>query len=78
VIEIPKNYLGEAIYTTSEDRTLISNAIRKGIEQAVHEIFSDKKIILEKSDNAIRNIEKNHSVQNYAGKMSELYHKALE
>jgi len=78
VIEIPKNYLGEAIYTTSEDRTLISNAIRKGIEQAVHEIFSDKKIILEKSDNAIRNIEKNHSVQNYARKMSELYHKALE
>jgi glycosyltransferase involved in cell wall biosynthesis len=78
MIEIPKNYLGEAIYTTQEDRALISTAIRQGLEQAVHEIFSDKKIILEKSEKSIRNIEKNHSVQNYSRQLSEIYHKAWE
>jgi glycosyltransferase involved in cell wall biosynthesis len=77
MIDIPKNYLGEAIYTTKEDRIIISNAIRKGIEQAVHEIFADKKIILEKSNKSIRYIETNHSVQNYARQMSEIYRKAV-
>jgi glycosyltransferase involved in cell wall biosynthesis len=78
IIKIPTNYLGEAIYTTQEDRVLISNAIRKGLEQAVHEIFSDKKIILEKSKKSLMNIQKNHSVTNYAGQLSEIYHKAAE
>jgi glycosyltransferase involved in cell wall biosynthesis len=78
IIKIPKNYLGEAIYSTKEDRLIIRNLIREGLEQVVHEIFSDKKIILEKSKNSIININKNHSIQNYSKKMSEIYRKALQ
>jgi len=78
IIKIPKNYLGEAIYSTEEDRLIISKLIRKGIEQIVHQIFSDKKIILEKSNNAINQIKKNHSTQKYSEKMSEIYCKAIQ
>jgi glycosyltransferase involved in cell wall biosynthesis len=78
MIKIPKNYLGEAIYSTKEDRYIISKLIRKGLEQAVHEIFSDKKIILEKSNNAIDQIKKNHSTQKYSEQLSEIYCKAFQ
>nr|WP_199316592.1 glycosyltransferase family 4 protein [Chroococcidiopsis sp. [FACHB-1243]] len=76
-IEVPKNSLGEAIYTTKEDRDTISKLIREGIEQAVHEIFANRAIILEKSQNSISRIIEHHSIDRYAAKLRNIYLEAI-
>lgn len=73
LIEVPKNRLGEAIYTTREDRQAISNSIRKGLEKAVHEIYSDRSIILRKSEKAITRIKERHSLSDFAARMRKIY-----
>lgn len=76
-IAVPKNSLGEAIYTTQEDRDTISKLIREGIEQAVHEIFANRAIILEKSQNSISRIIEHHSIDRYAAKLRNIYLEAI-
>lgn len=77
VINIPKKQLGEAIVETKEDRNIISKLIRNGIEKSVHEIFSDKELIIKKAENSIARIKECHSVDKYASKMCEIYREAL-
>lgn len=76
-IEVPKKSSGEAIYTTKEDRQVISKLIRKGIEQAVHEIFANRTIILEKSQKSISRIIEHHSIDRYAAKLRNIYLEAI-
>ena len=76
-IEIPKNHLGEAIYTTEEDRLQIRGAIKKGLESAVSEIFGNRDVILHKANAAIEKIRNQHSQEEYARKLGEIYHHAL-
>jgi glycosyltransferase involved in cell wall biosynthesis len=73
LIEVPKNRLGEAIYTTTEDRQILSSAIRKGLENAVHEIFADRSTVLQKSEKAITRIKEHHSVTDFASRMRKIY-----
>jgi glycosyltransferase involved in cell wall biosynthesis len=77
VIEVPKNELGEAIYTTEENRIAISTAIRSGLINAAHEIFADRSIIPEKSAKAISAIKANHSRVNFAAQMKKIYLEAI-
>ena len=77
IIDVPKNRLGEAIYSTQEDRKIISDLIREGLERIIHEIFSDRKIILAKSKNAIVGIKEKHSIEDYASRMKEIYIQAI-
>lgn len=76
-IAVPKNSLGEAIYTTQEDRHVISKLIREGIERAVHEIFANRAIVLEKSQRAICRIVEYHSIDRYAAKLRNIYLEAI-
>ena len=68
MIDVPKNHLGEAIYTTASDRNTISTTICAGLEKAVHEIFADRSIIPQKSAEAILNITANHSKADFSSK----------
>jgi len=77
IIEVPKNRLGEAIYTTESDRLVISEAIRKGLEKVVHEIFTNRSIIPIKSEQAIFNIKSNHSREIFSSQMKEIYLNAI-
>ena len=77
IIEIPKSSLGEAIYTTKKGGFVISKLIRKGIEQAVHEIFADRKVILEKSNRSISRIIERHSIEDYASRLKNIYLEAI-
>jgi glycosyltransferase involved in cell wall biosynthesis len=77
IIEVPKNEIGEAIYTTDENRFAISTAIRAGLVSAVHEIFTDRSIIPIKSEQALSAIKRNHSKVNFAARMKEIYLEAL-
>ena len=77
IIKVPKNRLGEAIYTTEADRMAISTAIRQGLQTIVHEIFADRATIGEKSEQAISSIRWNHSKENFASRMKEIYAEAI-
>jgi glycosyltransferase involved in cell wall biosynthesis len=73
LIEVPKDQLGEAIYTTTENKQSISSAIRAGLEKAVNEIFADRKIIAQKSEKAITGLMERHSISDYAARMQNIY-----
>lgn len=77
-IKIPKNYLGEAIYTTKEDRLEIGRAIKKGIKTAVLEIFENREIISNKANAAVKNIRNKHSPEEFSRRIAQLYHRALQ
>ncbi|MBD2358957.1 glycosyltransferase family 4 protein [Tolypothrix sp. FACHB-123] len=77
MIEVPTNYLGEAIYTTKEQREEISSAIKLGLERVVHEIFRNRDALIDKSNRSILGIKQNHSLSTYAHKMKEIYLQAL-
>lgn len=78
LIEIPKNYLGEAIYTTEEDRLQIREAIKKGLERAVSEIFANRDIISYKAKAALERVRNQHSLEEYARRLNEIYHNAIQ
>ncbi|MBD2206360.1 glycosyltransferase family 4 protein [Calothrix sp. FACHB-1219] len=73
IIEVPTNYLGEAIYTTKEERLEINSAIKSGLERIVHEIFANREAVIAKSNRSIQGIRDNHSLSNYADKMKDIY-----
>jgi glycosyltransferase involved in cell wall biosynthesis len=77
IIKVPKNRLGEAIYSTEADRLAISMAIRQGLQTIVHEIFADKGIIREKAELTILSIKTNHSMENFASRMKAIYAEAI-
>ncbi|HEX9091443.1 MAG TPA: glycosyltransferase family 4 protein [Anaerolineales bacterium] len=77
MIRVPKNRLGEAIYSTEADRLAISTKIRQGLQTIVHEIFADRLIISKKSGQAISGIKSNHSKENFASKMKAIYAEAI-
>ncbi|BAY25929.1 group 1 glycosyl transferase [Calothrix sp. NIES-2100] len=77
IIEVPTNYLGEAIYTTPQQRLEISSAIKLGLERVIHEIFANRDTLIDKSNRSIQGIKDNHSLSKYANKMKEIYLQAV-
>jgi glycosyltransferase involved in cell wall biosynthesis len=78
LIEVPRNYLGEGIYATKEDRLLMGDLIRNGLEKAVHEIFFDRTMIPKKANEAIARIKAKHSLDSYAKRMRKIYLEAMK
>lgn len=78
LIEVPKNRLGEAIYTTKPDRMAISSAIRKGLENAVQQIFTDRSAIQSKAEKSLLSVKLHHSRENFAAQMTNIYRDALD
>lgn len=77
VINIPKNRLGEALYTTKESRAEISEAIKTGLSQAIEEIIENRQIIPRKADAALSQIGDCHSPEAFSRKLGEIYNSAL-
>jgi hypothetical protein len=77
VIDVPKNRMGEAIYTTQADRDAISLSIRQGLERALHEIVANRAIVSRKADNAIASIAEQHDPARYAAKLEQIYVEAV-
>ena len=73
LIEVPKNRLGEAIYTTPRDRQDLHETICQGLETAVHSIFSNPGILKEKSAKVIANIRMNYSMEDRADRLRQIY-----
>jgi len=77
LIDVPKNNLNEAIYTTIESREIISNRIIAGIENIVHQIVSDPNMVEKKGRAALEKIKHEHSPALYASKLEAIYRRAL-
>ena len=77
VIGVPKNRLGEAIYTTPEDRAEISRAIKSGLARAIAEIMANRQVIHRKANASLKRIRDDHSPEQFARQLGELYRRAL-
>ena len=77
LIKVPHDNLGEAVYTTPEQRALLSASIEAGLERVLHEIFADRASLRRKGIAALEKIEREHSPANFAARMGAIYQQAL-
>jgi glycosyltransferase involved in cell wall biosynthesis len=77
VIEIPKNRLGEALYTTEEERAEVRDVIKSGLLSIIDEIMDNRQIILRKAKAALKHIQDNHSPADYSIKLGKIYYQVL-
>lgn len=78
LISVPKNRLGEAIYTTATDRARISGAIRSGLERCAREILANRTIIAAKAQCALQNIVKHHDPLHVGERLRSIYAQASD
>jgi glycosyltransferase involved in cell wall biosynthesis len=78
LIEVPKNRLGEALYTSRRERTALSAAIRAGLARSVQELMIDRSVLVRKGEASIAHIARSHSVEGYSRRMWATYLEALE
>jgi glycosyltransferase involved in cell wall biosynthesis len=73
IIKLPKNEMGEAIYTSDEDRSEIANAIVSGIVAVVPDIVQNRSDIQLKADVALQRIRVEHSPERHAERLRAIY-----
>ncbi len=73
MIKVPKNELGEALYTNETDRQLLSETIRKGLEEIVREIVGNPQLIVDKGTLALEKIKDQHDPRRYADALRSVY-----
>jgi glycosyltransferase involved in cell wall biosynthesis len=77
LIGVPKNPLGEAIYTTATDREQISRPIHAGLSRRVQEIFTNRSVITAKAAHALQNIVEKHDPLQVSARFKAIYTEAL-
>ena len=77
LIRVPKDELGEAIYTTTEDRQKLSQQIQAGLENTIRSIIADPSVIAIKGQAALERIRVEHSPEDYAERLRQIYRAAL-
>ena len=78
LIRVPKNELGEALYSTLEERERLSQQIQSGLEAIVRNIVADPSVIHIKALKSLERIRQMHDPTVYAQKLREIYQEALE
>jgi glycosyltransferase involved in cell wall biosynthesis len=73
LIKVPKNALGEALYTTAEEREALSQSIRSDLAQIVRDIAADPVQIAVKGTAALERIRKEHDPATYADALRQVY-----
>ena len=77
LIRGPKDEIGEAIYTTTEDRQKLSQQIQAGLENTIRSIVADPSVIAIKGQAALERIRVEHSPEDYAERLRQIYQAAL-
>jgi glycosyltransferase involved in cell wall biosynthesis len=78
LIKVPKNELGEALYTTVEERAELNQAIQTGLEVIVRSIVDDPDQIAIKGAAALKRIREKHDPQMYAEVLRQIYQLGLK
>ena len=77
LIPVPKNDMGEALYSTPEERAKLSEQIQTGLESIVRSIVADPGVIAVKGQAALERIRAEHDPQVYAEGLRQVYQAAL-
>lgn len=77
LIPVPKNDMGEALYSTPEERAKLSEQIQVGLETIIRSIIADPSVIAKKGQAAVERIRVEHDPQAYADKLRQIYQAAL-
>lgn len=77
LIRVPKNDMGEALYSTSEERTMLSQQIQVGLENTIRSIVAEPGIIAQKGQAALDRIRLEHDPETYSEKLRQIYSAAL-
>ena len=77
LIRVPKDDLGEANYTTPEDRENLSQVIQDGLESIIRAIAADPSVIAQKGQAALDRIRAEHDPQAYTESLRQIYRSAL-
>ncbi|MEA4811205.1 MAG: glycosyltransferase family 4 protein [Anaerolineaceae bacterium] len=78
LISVPQNRFKEACYNTPEEREILSNVIRQGLETVIREIAYNPQQIAQKGSLALEMIRGQHHPIQYAESLREIYRQALE
>lgn len=78
LIRVPKNEMGEALYSTPEERAHLSQQIQDGLEAILRNILQDQSSIYPKALKSLQRIRDMHDPEDFAQKLREIYQKALE
>ena len=78
LIRVPKNEMGEALYSTPEERAKLSEQIQMGLEAMIRTIVADSSVIAQKGQAALERIRVEHDPQAYAESLRQIYRAALE
>lgn len=73
LIKLPKNELGEALYTTETEREVMRNKLREGLETVIREIVANPQVIAEKGSQALKKIKEQHDPTRYADALRRVY-----
>ena len=73
LIKVPKDDWGEGLYDSEDERKVMGDQIRSGIEQSIHAIFKDRSSIQRKSDLVLARIRDEHSPQKFSQALREIY-----
>ncbi|MFZ3070902.1 MAG: glycosyltransferase family 4 protein [Anaerolineaceae bacterium] len=76
MIKVPKNTLGEALYTTVEERAELSCCIQTGLEDTVRKIVEDPELIAIKGKASLARIKQEHDPDVYAENLRKIYQRA--
>jgi glycosyltransferase involved in cell wall biosynthesis len=77
VVPVPKNRLGEAIYTSPTSRVALAAAITDGLEGVVHGAFADRSSLARKGAAALARVQREHSSAEYGQRLAAIYSAAL-
>lgn len=77
IIDVPKDYLGEALYSTKEQRHLLSSSIEEGLKRFTIDIFQNPNQLKTKAEASISSIRTNHDPGAYADKLKRIYQSSL-
>lgn len=77
LIHVAKNEMGEALYSTPEERAKLSEQIQTGLEAIIRTIVADPSVIPLKGQAALERIRTEHDPQAYAERLRQIYQAAL-
>ena len=77
LIHVPKNDMGEALYSTPEERAKLSEQIQTGLEVIIRSIVAEPSVIVQKGQAALDRIRKEHDPKAYADRLRQIYQSAL-
>jgi len=77
LIRVPKDELGEAHYSTADDRQKLSHEIQTGLENTIRSIVAEPGVIALKAQAALERIRTEHDPLAYTERLRQIYQAAL-